>query len=185
MCCEDCEREEEECVTHVKCTECSECAECSDCAKCNDMKCVDCDAVAHRVYSDGKAYCDTCWEYYDLMSYRCFTFAAVYDISSGKRLSVGSSISHTGCAERQALWRLSSDDFEKDKGIVVCRIRKNRNDTKQSFGMSKPCKQCIIAMQLYNVTRVCYSISKHDFSWQTVAELTNEYSTKSNVIVSM
>ena len=137
------------------------------------------------VDTDGTFYCDLCWEIYALKSYRCYTFAVVYDAESGQRLSIGSSISNTGCAERQALWKLHSDNMLCPKVVVVARLRKNRNDTKMSLGDSKPCGFCIMSMTMYNVVRVCYSAKevKGNFVWTDIENLTNDYLSKSKVLV--
>jgi cytidine deaminase len=145
--------------------------------------CVECGDVNLGHCNDyGLFYCNDCWEYYWLDSYRCFTFAAVYDARNGKRLSTGGSI-HKACAERQALWKLH--DFDSPKAIVVCRIRKNRNNTKLSFGSSKPCAQCILSMQMYNVQHVCYSTDKNHFEWSKVDYLSTQYHTKCMTIVKL
>ena len=107
-------------------------------------------------------YCFDCWELDTLKSFRCYSFAIVYDAESGKRLSFAGSI-YDACAERRALWKLDHGDMSVPKIIIVGRIRKNRNDKKISFGNSKPCHQCIIAMQMYNVVRVYYSYGKQLF----------------------
>lgn len=144
--------------------------------------CVSCDKDSKGDYDENDIfYCNDCWLCHTLMSYRCYTFAAVYDAQSGEQLGIGGSINDT-CAERQALW--NTDDILSEKIIVVCRIRKNRKDTKMSFGSSKPCAQCILAMQLYNVKQVCYSVKEtKDFKWETVDNMSNNYCTKSNAIV--
>ena len=126
-------------------------------------------------------YCNSCWEDHKLFSYRCFSFAAVYDLNTGKRLSTGGSV-NSACAERQALWKLGVD-FHTPKVIVVSRIRRNRNNKKTNMGGSKPCSQCIISMNMYNVQRVCYSGTGDKFTWENVSEIKNDYKTKCNVIL--
>jgi hypothetical protein len=128
----------------------------------------------------GMLSCDDSQEVRLVSSYRCFSFAIVYN-EDGKRLAIGSSI-HKSCAERNALWKVN--DIMCKKHIVVCRIRKNRNDKKASFGISKPCQQCIVAMQLYNVEKVSYSVDKDIFSqWTDVNELKTAYNTQCDTIV--
>lgn len=98
---------------------------------------------------------------------RCFTFAAVFDMFSGSMLAIGSS--YVGCAERQALWKLNSHDDAticSPKVMVVCRVRRNRNNKRMSYGLSKPCQSCIQAMTFYNVVRVAYSANDTNLGLQ-------------------
>lgn len=131
-------------------------------------------------------YCHGCWDEYEfyqtLRSYRCITFAAVYNLDTGKRMGIGAAVDNH-CAERDALWKL--DDIDVPKAIVVCRYRKNRNNTRASTGDSKPCAQCILAMQMYNVKRVCYSMGADDYRWMDVDRLQNDYETRNKCIVVM
>ena len=139
-----------------------------------------------QLYEDGNVYCDTCWEYYELKNTRCFSFAAIYDSSTGDLLTVASSHIGTGCAERRAMWRLKEQDISSAKSIVVCRIRRNRNNRTMTFGMSKPCAQCICAMHIYNITEVSYSEIGNSFTaFIQLHELHNTYSTASKVVVSI
>lgn len=128
----------------------------------------------------GIHYCNQCWhteEVFDnLRRYRCFTVCAVYRLSDGARLAVGGSMGH--CAERDALWRCAFDPCPK--ALVVARVRKNRNNTKWSFGDSKPCQQCLWTMALCNVQRVCYSDA---FDWTDTGAVHNEYRSFSNVVL--
>lgn len=129
-------------------------------------------------------FCHECWRDYDfyetLRSYRCVTFAAVYNLETGERMSTGGSVEKR-CAERDALWKI--EDVAVPKAIVVCRHRKNRNNTRASTGGSKPCAQCILAMQMYNVQRVCYSVGKDEYMWVDVEGLRNAYTTCNKCIV--
>jgi hypothetical protein len=88
-----------------------------------------------------------------------------------------------GCAERNALWKLAPEHMTNPKSLVVSRIRKDRNYKNMTFGDSKPCQSCIIAMQMYNVERVCFSINKTDFLWTRVSDLTTDLTTKSKTII--
>lgn len=128
---------------------------------------------------DGQLYCDDCWERYLLR--RNVTIAAVYN-HQGERLSVASSSNRMGCAERQALWETDIMD-DQAKIVVVCRIRRNRNMKKASMGDSKPCQLCIVAMQMYNVTHVYYSIGKEKFAKGDVSTLQNDLKTASKCII--
>jgi cytidine deaminase len=127
-------------------------------------------------------YCSSCWEIYDINQYRCFSFAMVYDMHEGTNLSFGSSIYSEGCAERSALWKLDPDDA-REKLMIVARIRRNANDRKMSFGNSKPCSQCILAMQMYNVKEVLYSHNKQGFVHEQVNGMNNSYTSKGMTIV--
>lgn len=126
-------------------------------------------------------YCHTCWNEYhtcsSLHTFRCFTFAVLYSERTGKRLGMAGSTDH--CAEREVLWKV--DDITEPKVVVVSRCRRNRNG-KLSFGNSKPCEQCILALQMYNVTRVCYS-KKERFEWEDVSSLANTYRSGCDTIV--
>ena len=149
--------------------------------------CIQCgEEGAGRCGADYGFYCDACWDDHDfyatLRSYRCISFAAVYDLTTGVRLTVGASVDNH-CAERGALWKI--DDVACPKAVVVCRYRKNRRNTRASFGGSKPCAQCILAMQMYNVVRVCYTDGKDSFVWADVDGLHNDYETCSKCIVSL
>ena len=128
-------------------------------------------------------YCHDCWEednmFSSLKSFRCFTFAAVYSLKTGERLGVGASIGT--CAERDALWKI--DDVDTPKAVMVCRLRKNRNDRNTTYGGSKPCSQCIVTFQFYNVQRVCYSENGGTFCWDDVSTLTNDYKSQCDTIV--
>ena len=149
-----------------------------DCTDCNEWK-------VGRRYGDG-IYCDTCWEYYELQDTRCFSFAAIYDSNTGRLLTVGSSHIGTGCAERRAMWRLEEDDILIEKTIVVCRVRRHRNNKRMSFGMSKPCTQCISAMHMYNMTKIAYSDTKDAFTtFIDLNDLCNTYQSASKIVVKM
>jgi hypothetical protein len=82
------------------------------------------------------------------------------------------------------MWKLDYRHDARPKVIVVCRVRRSRNDI-ISFGLSKPCCACIDAMPLYNVVRACYSVNTDEFVWENTSELTNEYSTQSKIVVKM
>ena len=142
--------------------------------------CIDCGDVCKGALYEGELYCITCTEYYEMANTRCFSFAAVYDMQTGKLLSVGASRIGTGCAERQALWKLDDQD-NVPKSVVVCRVRRSRRG-KISFGTSKPCAQCILAMQFYNVVNVCYS-GLDEFTWDNLNDMHNEYTSQSNVLI--
>ena len=68
---------------------------------------------------DGDAYCDVCWQWFNLKRTRCFSFAAVYDSESGRLLSTDASNVGVGCAERMALWKLSDEHVSTPKVVVV------------------------------------------------------------------
>lgn len=144
------------------------------------LYCGECDR-ADDGYMDqrGEFYCAECWEFDGLRRTRCFSFAVVYDSETEESLSFAASQLGVGCAERQALWKL--DDTTSNKTVVVCRIRRYKK--KMSFGMSKPCEQCIQAMSFYNVTNVCYSEKNGEFTWVDPAELSNTYRSKSKTIL--
>ena len=150
--------------------------------------CVECrEASGGWPDSAGDFYCSVCWRqdalFDSLRSYRCFTFCVVYDARTLRRLSVGGSVNDV-CAERNALWNLASDHVSTPKVLVVCRLRRSKG-RRRTLGYSKPCAQCICAMQLYNVSRVCFSGKDRDFVWHDVSSLTSDYFTKSQTIVSM
>lgn len=147
------------------------------------MICKQCGSALTDVLADDDMFCDDCWECYNLSIYRCFSFATIYDAESGVRLSYGGSVNNA-CAERRALWKLDAAFTSVPKIVVVARIRKNRKDTKMSFGNSKPCAQCIIAMQMYNIVRVYYSTNKDCFTvCNNISTLSNDYYTKSKSII--
>ena len=150
---------------------------CQECGK-------DCDTITSECDGNNDRYCFDCWEIDILKSFRCYSFAIVYDATSGERLSFAGSI-YDSCAERRALWKLDNTHMSVPKVIIVGRIRKNRNDKKISFGNSKPCHQCIIAMQMYNVVRVYYSFGKQLFMRSNVSEMSNSYTTESDIIISL
>ena len=154
-------------------------------AKAETLECKECNTLA-EVYmgNDGNMYCDECWKFYDLRNTRCFSFAALYDKHTGKRIVADASHIGSGCAERMAMWRLpldSGESIDTPKIAVVARIRRNRNN-KMTFGTSKPCQQCIQAMPFYNIERVCYS-TPSGFVWENVEAMRNDYTTCSPVIV--
>lgn len=136
---------------------------------------------------DHEFYCDVCWDAYEeqkqVQDFRCYTFANVYDIETDQLMSCGSSVQNV-CAERNALWKLRGDAMIRPKTMIVVRVRKNRKDTKQSLGTSKPCKQCILAMQCYNVVSVSYS-NGATFKFEETMHMTTDYSTKSQVLLRM
>ena len=132
--------------------------------------------------NDGNMYCDECWNFYGLRNTRCFSFAALYDSSTGKRIVTDGSQIGFGCAERMAMWKLPFNHNDTPKIAVVARIRRNRNNKKITFGISKPCQQCIQAMPFYNIERVCYS-TPSGFIWENVQSLKNDYTSCSPVIV--
>ena len=45
------------------------------------------------------------------------------------------------------------------------------------------CAQCISAMQMYNVQRVCYSVGNDEYTWVDVDGLQNAYRTRNDCIV--
>ena len=151
-----------------------------DCEECNTF------AEVH-MGDDGNMYCDECWKFYNLRNTRCFSFAALYDKHTGKRIVTDASHIGSGCAERMAMWKLP---FEQEESIatpkiaVVARIRRNRNNKKMTFGTSKPCQQCIQAMPFYNIERVCY-YTPSEFVWENVASMKNDYTSCSPVIVKL
>ena len=151
--------------------------------------CTGCAADADgRVTADGDFYCHECWEVYDASFFRCMTLCAVYD-STGKRLTFATSVQ--GCAERAALWKLKGDLVNAPKILVAARIRKTAKG-RMTFGNSKPCMYCVMALKMYNVERVSYSTltqpaSSIDdtsaFAWEDSKTLKSELLSKSNVIV--
>ena len=148
------------------------------CTECED----DADGL---VTKKGLFFCHTCWQkeaevFESLEGFRCFTFCAVYNESTGEKMGIGGSMNF--CAERDALWKI--DDVQQRKIVVVGRIRKNRNNKRWSFGDSKPCNQCIVAMKFYNVVRICYS-SGSSWVWTNIDDLHNDYRTNCDVIVSI
>lgn len=148
-----------------------------------------CDAFESGSVSpeDGQFYCDVCWDVYEeqkrVEDFRCYTFAKVYDVETDQLISCGSSVDHA-CAERNALWKLRGDAMTRPKSMIVVRVRKNQNNTKQSLGMSKPCKQCILAMQCYNVVSVSYS-NGSTFKFEETTHMTTDYATKSPFLLRM
>lgn len=145
--------------------------------------CDECAALAPVSFgTDGNAYCSSCWDWDALRHTRCFTVAAIYD-ARGALLTTGASDVGVGCAERVAMWNLSLDAVGTPKTIVVARIRRNRNN-KMNFGNSKPCTQCIQAMQLYGVDRVGYS-TKEGFVWEDAEGMKNTYSAYSPILVTI
>ena len=143
-----------------------------------------CDTCGHcgeGVFSRLRFSCVECHEFQLLSQFRCVTVCAVYDETTGCRLTTGASIGDT-CAERNALWKLTGDDMTCPKIVVVCRSREGRK--KRTFNHSKPCQQCIVSMALYNVQRVCYS-SRDSFVWETVSDMKTDYRTLSNVILQL
>lgn len=147
------------------------------CEECNSDDYVTCG-------NDFNFYCNECFEYEELRNTRCFSFSVIYD-EHGKKITWGYSRIGFGCAERVAMWKL--DDSAIPHILVVARIRKNRQN-KISFGVSKPCKECIIAMHLYNIKRICYSTGKNEygkeiFEWIDLENLSNTYSSCSKVII--
>lgn len=149
--------------------------------------CVQCQTFAEGIPIADQFYCEDCKATLDLFAdlnvTRCFSFAAVYDIATGKRLSIGASHVGTGCAERHAMWKLD-DAANVPKSMVVSRIRRNKG--RITFGMSKPCAQCILAMPFYNIQRICYSErGKDSFTWIDTSDLKNEYETCSRVIITL
>lgn len=131
---------------------------------------------------DFNMYCDACWRWHELQSVRCFSFATLYDLETGQRLSFDASDIGIGCAERLAMWKLQKEDMCTPKAVIVARIRRNRE--KITFGDSKPCKQCIQAMAFYGVERICYS-TKTGFKWEDAGAMANEYTSCSNVLVKL
>ena len=148
--------------------------ECDGCCIFTDVKMGD----------DENMYCYECWNFYELRNTRCFTFAALYDMHTGKRILTEASHIRSGCAERMAMWKLPSNHHCDNipKIAVVARVRRNRNNKKMTFGNSKPCQQCIQAMPFYNIERVCYS-TLSGFVWENVKDLRNDYFSCSPVIV--
>lgn len=125
-----------------------------------------------------------CKEISLLQFYRCFSFALVLHASTHDILSFGSSLGKT-CAERKALWNLDPSYFALEKYIIVFRVRKCRKNTQLTFGSSKPCAQCIVALNLFGVNKVYYSKVNSGFECENVCTMCNEYNTKSRVIVSL
>lgn len=148
-------------------------------------ECEECNTFAEvHIGNDGNMYCDECWKFYDLRNTRCFSFAALYDKLTGKRILSEASHIGSGCAERMAMWKLPfgpEESIATPKIAVVVRIRRNRNN-KMTLGNSKPCQQCIQAMPLYNIERVCYSTSS-GYVWEDVTTMNNDYTSCSRVIV--
>lgn len=150
--------------------------------------CAECGGVCTNgdVCDEGVFYCTRCWDEDELLcelrSYRCVTFCALYDLTTGERLGIGGSVRNS-CAERNALWTL--DDISTPKAVMVCRIRKNRKNTRWSLGMSKPCRQCILAMHMYRVERVCFSTGADSYEWVDLDALTTDYRTVCDTIVSI
>lgn len=142
--------------------------------------CAECGEAKDGYVEEGDFYCEQCWEHNELKRRRCFSFAVCYD-EEGKVLSQGSSRGGEGCAERASLWKLAEEEWSIPKTIVVCRARRSKK--KMTFGMSKPCQQCILSFPLYNVVRVCYSKEGNAFEWVDSTALSNSYRSKSEVIV--
>lgn len=140
--------------------------------------CQECEFCGALTPSQGLMVCETCADYCEMRRTRCFTFAALYSMETGKLLTVGMSHVGVGCAERYAMWRTNFD--VSPKVIVICRIR--RSHKKMTFGIAKPCVQCIQAMHFYNVQRICYS-TKKQFEWIDLYELDNTYTSASDVII--
>lgn len=164
------------------------------CAECNV------EGYGFCMAEDYEYYCPQCYEYDELRRTRCFSFAAIYGPHNEIPLSIGAS--QNGCAERNAMWKLKDTDIDTEKVIVVCRVRRKGKNNKLSFGVSKPCQQCIQSMHMYNVTRICYSngtkgkgsdnnmanstaegLNSTDFSWTDLASLSNKYKSRGRVIV--
>ena len=132
---------------------------------------------------DFNSYCTDC---YRLHYSRVFSIAGVYDAKSGSLIKMGHSWSDAHvCAERQAIWKVCNDDgidLSTPKTLVVCRVRRSKK--KSSLGMSKPCAQCIVAMGLCNIERVCYSTFS-GWKWENASDIRNdEYETQSLCIFS-
>lgn len=142
-----------------------------------------------KVSSDGFFYCHDCWEFYDASFFRCITFAAVYD-ECGRRLTSATSL--RGCAERNALWKLSSENIHTPKTLIVARINRKGSLKRFAFGDSKPCMYCAMAFKTYNIQRVGYSRAVRDtmvdgssFNWKNAAAIEPTLRSKSSVIVRM
>jgi hypothetical protein len=153
--------------------------------------CENCPNEAYGDFYQGCFYCDTCLEYYHLEALRCFSVAAIYGESG--LIAVAYSIDK--CAERNAiemaLAKRESEGAEcllNDCVLVVGRVRHNKNN-KRSFGLSKPCVQCIYGMQANGIRAVCYSdpgawthgganMPPAPFVWTKVKEVTTSYASK-------
>jgi len=140
--------------------------------------CMQCsaDALGDVSPDDYEFYCHSCFEFDKLNCVRCMTFAAGYD-EHGSLVTFGTSVDR--CAERNALER--NPDVHT---LIACRIRRNEYGRITSYGMCMPCKQCIYAMRMHNVRRICYSIrrpqgdSKYEFEMMDVQQVSNTYISK-------
>ena len=142
--------------------------------------CTECgDSQYGRPAEDHEFYCDTCWEFDMLEHARQFSVATVYDIHTRHMIAFGTSIGK--CAERNALEWVPRASFARPLLVMVCRIHKSGSRT--VVGRSKPCLQCIAAMQQYRISAVAYSVPRHaDFVCERVAHVSNSYTTESNGI---
>jgi hypothetical protein len=59
------------------------------------------DQVGYADACSREFYCSDCWLYDELKNTRCFSFARIYDMETGKALAIGASRVGVGCAERQ------------------------------------------------------------------------------------
>jgi cytidine deaminase len=116
-------------------------------------------------------YCRPCTRHYWTQSFRCVTYAWVYD-EVGNLLSTGDSMEDGCCAERHALWKLGSEYDAISKVVKVVRVRRKKNGF-ETYGNSMPCMQCVCAMHFYNVKRVCYSVDKQTFETVELHKLQN------------
>ena len=111
---------------------------------------------------------------------RCFTIAFVYD-RKGNVLSTATSKAGPGscCAERNALWKLKTDNRE----LIMLIIRIRRRRCNATIGDSLPCEYCKRTMEMYNVKHVMVS-SKNGCRWYTMENLPNNgYYTKNSSII--
>jgi hypothetical protein len=67
------------------------------------------------------------------------------------------------CAEREALWRIPNQSAAHT--VIVCRVRCDKKGRISSYGMSKPCAHCMVALAFYDVRTVWYSTLGGDYCW--------------------
>lgn len=128
-----------------------------------------------KVDRHGSFYCNPCFRDVKVSYHRSLTYATVYDMDTGEKLSSADSLEM--CAERSALWKLSPDTDAIPKLMVVERWYKKKKQ--RHTHKSKPCMQCRCAMHLFNVQTVVYSSGKNEQRKVSLDDLSDdEYSTQ-------